>query len=90
LTAYVILIGGQYEEAEGNLWCTLRRRPLYRPKLELDLDAPSNSPIFNGRKATMYFANLDCVYYPNDSTADADARRFGRAAREIARSGRRS
>lgn len=82
-TAYAITNAGR-DDKEGLLSCLLQRTPLYRPVLDLDLKAPSYSPMFSGRKATFYFANISCFYYPD---TDEQLTGFARAARRVARLG---
>jgi hypothetical protein len=62
----------------------LYETPIFRRVPALDLEARSNSPIFKGRKATFYFANIECFFYPD---TEVEMARFARAARQIARMG---
>jgi hypothetical protein len=52
---------------EGVVICAVRRSPLVRSRadtLQKDFDAPAASPIFNGKKAEFYLANVECTIYP--------------------------
>jgi hypothetical protein len=77
------------EQNEGTLSCILRKGPIWGAKLQKDLDAPSASPIFNGRKAEFYVENVDCVLYPGGHEPDAQVSRLERALESLVR-GRRS
>lgn len=45
---------------EGWVTCSVFRGPLPGRRLEADLDAEPDSPIFSGRKAEFRLANVDC------------------------------
>jgi hypothetical protein len=73
-------------EAQGTLNCTVGQMPLFRRRLQKDLHAPANSPIFHGRKAEAFFSNLNCLLYAGDARQEEQVMRFDRAVTELARS----
>lgn len=70
-------------EREGHVFCGLRRGPIWGWKLEEDLNAPPASPVFSGDKAEIYFANLECVLYPEGARKDVQVRNLQRAVRDL-------
>jgi hypothetical protein len=82
--AYDVANTGPSQDREGWLTCSLYGTPIFRRVPDLNLKAPSNSPIFGGRKATFYFANIECFFYPE---TDEQMARFALAARKIVRLG---
>jgi len=72
-------------EAQGNVFCGLRRGPIWGSTLEKDLDAPASSPIFSGEKAEFSVANVECSVYPRGPESGKQVRNLERAMEELAR-----
>ena len=72
-------------ESQGTVFCGLRRGPIWRGKLEQDLDAPASSPIFSGEKATFSVEDVECTVYPNGDESGRQVRNMDPAMKEIAR-----
>lgn len=75
----------QIMEREGQVFCGLRRTPIWGMDVTEDLNAPPASPIFSGDKAEFKFANLECTIYPSGEQSDEQIRNLQRVVRELAR-----
>ena len=49
---------------EGGLDCFLRRTPIWGDKLERNLNAGPNSPVYSGQHAWFHYMNVECTMYP--------------------------
>ena len=82
--AYVVK--NHAEKDDGALTCWIWPHSMYERALDLDLHAPANSPVSNGRKAELSFANVECVFRASGANAEQQVSRFPNAARQKAAS----
>jgi hypothetical protein len=76
----------EISKREGHVSCAVERRSARGAKLRKDLHAPAASPIFSGRKARFWLANVDCVIYPEGRQTESNIRRLEVAMKQLARS----
>jgi hypothetical protein len=75
----------EISEREGHVSCAVERRNVSGTKLRTDLHAPAASPIFSGRKARFWLANIDCVIYPEGPTTERNVKRLELAMKQLER-----
>jgi hypothetical protein len=72
-------------EREGMIICGVRSHPFpgQRNTLGKDLDAPPASPIFNGKKAEFFLANVECAVYPQGGRSGQQVANLDQAMSEL-------
>ena len=78
---------GSYDErheTEGGLDCLLRRTPIWGSKLEKNLRAGPNSPIYSGEHAWFHVQNVECTMYPGGDDPEAQVARLDEAMTRLA------
>jgi hypothetical protein len=81
-----ISVHDEISERQGHVSCAVERRSAWGTKLHKDLHAPAASPIFSGRKARFWLANVDCTIYPEGPTTEFNVRRLESAMKRLERS----
>lgn len=72
------------EENRGIVYCSLYRHAVFGSRLDSDLYERAFSPIFHGRKAHFWIANLECRLYAGDKRQDQQLRALLTAMNRIA------
>ena len=78
---------GSFDErhdTEGGLDCLLRRTPIWGSKLEKNLRAGPNSPIYSGEHAWFHIQNVECTMYPGGDDPEAQVARLDEAMTRLA------
>lgn len=77
-------MGDRIEEEQGSVTCAIYRGPIYNG-FNRDLHEPAASPIFTGRKASWWFANVECDIYPSERNPDEQVAKLNSAMETLAR-----
>jgi protein involved in temperature-dependent protein secretion len=72
------------EDKHGIVYCSLYKHAVFGSQLDSDLHEGAFSPIFHGRKAHFWIANLECRLYAGDRRQDQQVRALLTAMRRIA------
>ena len=71
-------------ETEGGLDCMLRRTPIWGSKLEKNLRAGPNSPMYSGEHAWFHLQNVECTMYPGGDDPEGQVARLDEAMTRLA------
>jgi hypothetical protein len=72
------------EDEYGIVYCSLYTHAVFDLASDTDLHERANSPIFHGRKAHFWVANLECLLYAGDERQDQQVQALFSAMKRIA------
>ena len=75
---------GRTVRRQGHLFCDVRRGAIYGRTLGRDRDATRASPVFSGRKAEFWIANVECSLYPEGPETEQQIDRLEGAMEALA------